>query len=1060
VNVPNRFVEIGCDLADSMYLDFHSKDSALPDYSTRIISQGGTTTGTGNLNMYASTIGMMCSAGVGIGTTAPQYMLDVSDTTRVSGVIPAVGQPDSTTLQSCSYATFGQTWTLIGGLPPVTGWNGCAISATGQYMTICVYGGSIYYSSNYGSTWFIATGYPANANYQSIGMSATGQYQIATVNSLSTGVYVSSNYGATWSTSYNTGSSASGRYSCFSSNGQYQFVALNSTGSVIISSNYGSAFTPTSAPSGDYVGICCSSSGQYVSACTYVGGNVYYSSNYGTSWNAVSIVANLYSMCCSTSGQYQMVTVINGSIYYSSNYGATWTVSNAPSASWRGIACTASGQYAMAVVNAAYIYYSTNYGVSWTLSNSPATSWNQPVISQNGLYTLSVAGTGVYLSTLSNVGLVTNGRIGIGTTAPQYMLDVSGTAQVNGVVTLTQGQPDSTILPNPFDVIGQTWTALSGLSTSAAWYRSAISATGQYMTVCINGAASGNNIYYSSNYGATWTLATGFLTNAAYYGLGMSPTGQYQLATIDTSGSVLYASSNYGATWSTVGYTLTNATGRHVCFSSTGQYQFVATNGAGGKIVISSNYGTSFANTAAITANWSSVCCSSNGAYVSACPFGSTIYYSTNTGTSWTASASLSANWTGICCSSTGQYQIAVVYSGNIYYSSNYGVNWTLSNSVSAVWVSVSCTSSGQYATAVTFGGYIYYSTNFGQTWAQSGSASANWQCVTMSQNGLYSLACVATSGAVYLSVATPATATIVSNGRIGIGTTTPANQLQIYSTVPNGSFLSIYGNGGAGNTAGIYMSPWGGTLRPGGTTTGIWGLDDGNFSANLIFATAPGGSSSTTITERMRITSSGNVGIGTTAPGSFLTIYDNATAAYSYPLTMMAPNLTAGGDQYILFGKSASSANQVQFGFHYVGIGSTSNYAFIQNYGISNCMCWTAGGNVGIGITNPSATLHVNGTLSVSSAINSMNSSITVTTSGVSLYTLTSGQSGWLFLRWSNGHSLHFFQWYSGINSQSITQIINSANANTITATLPSTTITLYSNTTIGVYYTITFMT
>jgi hypothetical protein len=84
VNVPNRFVEIGCDLADSMYLDFHSKDSALPDYSTRIISQGGTTTGTGNLNMYASTIGLMVGAGVGIGTTAPNSILNVACNTNTS----------------------------------------------------------------------------------------------------------------------------------------------------------------------------------------------------------------------------------------------------------------------------------------------------------------------------------------------------------------------------------------------------------------------------------------------------------------------------------------------------------------------------------------------------------------------------------------------------------------------------------------------------------------------------------------------------------------------------------------------------------------------------------------------------------------------------------------------------------------------------------------------------------------------------------------------------------------------------------------------------------------
>jgi hypothetical protein len=559
--------------------------------------------------------------------------------------------------------------------------------------------------------------------------------------------------------------------------------------------------------------------------------------------------------------------------------------------------------------------------------------------------------------------------VGIGTTAPQYMLDVSGTAQVNGVVTLTQGQPDSTILPNPFDVIGQTWTAVSGLSTSAAWYRSAISATGQYMTACINGAASGNNIYYSSNYGSTWTLATGFATNAAYYGLGMSPTGQYQLATIDTSGSVLYASSNYGATWSTVGYTLTNATGRHVCFSSTGQYQFVATNGAGGKIVISSNYGTSFANTAAITANWSSVCCSSNGAYVSACPFGSTIYYSTNTGTSWTASASLSANWTSICCSSTGQYQIAVVYSGNIYYSSNYGVNWTLSNSVSAVWVSVSCTSSGQYATAVTFGGYIYYSTNFGQTWVQSGSASANWQCVTMSQNGLYSLACVATSGAVYLSVATPATATVISNGRVGIGLTNPPWPLSVTGTNYSSSAgtnvsatLTIAGNYG---NAGISQGIAGGYIE-GGT----------NYLVNTYMAFGTnGGSGGPGISklETMRITNGGQVGIGTANPGSLLTVCgigSTASANTTLLLDTSASMTTAEGQIGILnFANNGTIGAAIQCG---LDVGGANNNGTLRFYTRQDYVTYgermriTRTGNVGIGITNPNATLHVNGTISV----------------------------------------------------------------------------------------------
>jgi hypothetical protein len=80
-----------------MYFDFHSKDSALPDYSTRIQSVGGATTGTGNLNMYASTIGLMGTNGVGIGTTVPSAALHLITAPTANGIINV---SNSTTLSS------------------------------------------------------------------------------------------------------------------------------------------------------------------------------------------------------------------------------------------------------------------------------------------------------------------------------------------------------------------------------------------------------------------------------------------------------------------------------------------------------------------------------------------------------------------------------------------------------------------------------------------------------------------------------------------------------------------------------------------------------------------------------------------------------------------------------------------------------------------------------------------------------------------------------------------------------------------------------------------------
>ena len=80
VSYPNRYLETGTDAANTMYLDFHSNDATLPDYSTRIQSYGGSTTGTGTLAMYASTIGLVPLGSVGVGTTTPTGSLHLFGT--------------------------------------------------------------------------------------------------------------------------------------------------------------------------------------------------------------------------------------------------------------------------------------------------------------------------------------------------------------------------------------------------------------------------------------------------------------------------------------------------------------------------------------------------------------------------------------------------------------------------------------------------------------------------------------------------------------------------------------------------------------------------------------------------------------------------------------------------------------------------------------------------------------------------------------------------------------------------------------------------------------------
>ena len=103
-----------------------------------------------------------------------------------------------------------------------------------------------------------------------------------------------------------------------------------------------------------------------------------------------------------------------------------------------------------------------------------------------------------------------------------------------------------------------------------------------------------------------------------------------------------------------------------------------------------------------------------------------------------------------------------------------------------------------------------------------------------------------------------------VINGNVGIGTTNPATSFDVYKQAGGtiGGEISIRNDASAANTdVGIHLCP-----NPGGVVraASIYSTQEslGNY-ANLRFFTANGD----TPVERLRITSSGNVGIGTTSP-------------------------------------------------------------------------------------------------------------------------------------------------------------------------------------------------
>jgi hypothetical protein len=113
----------------------------------------------------------------------------------------------------------------------------------------------------------------------------------------------------------------------------------------------------------------------------------------------------------------------------------------------------------------------------------------------------------------------------------------------------------------------------------------------------------------------------------------------------------------------------------------------------------------------------------------------------------------------------------------------------------------------------------------------------------------------------------------ISSSGNIGIGTASPVGLLNLYGGAGNNpAILTLQSVTGGGGNTGIYFRPYQNESFANTATAQATILaEDTNYSAHIKFSTKVPGASGNALTERMRITGVGSIGIGTTTPSASL---------------------------------------------------------------------------------------------------------------------------------------------------------------------------------------------